>query len=398
MKWLVIFAVFAIAPLAHGQDFSRQGPFAVSQREVIITRTNSSTFGALLFYPATKSATNALPDRRGAPYPIVSFGHGFMCPPALYAVTMRHLASWGFIVIATESALELFPSHAEYASDMRLCLHWLAGQGAQPAGDWSGLISSNRWGISGHSMGGGAGILAAADEPAIRAVANMAAAETRPSAIDSIARIRAPVCLIAGSQDALVPPDKHTHPMYENANTPRLFPLILGGSHCGFVDVPLPDFACDEGALPRPVQLAQSRALLAAFFRLYLCDDTSAWSFVWGPALALNPLIRTETDPGFSLSPSWQSKTAAGSSATFTLSLINTETTATRFRFGASGNTSGLTFTPPITGILPPGATTNVIVNLSLPAGQRRAFTIITAQPESDGRTRDFSILGIDRR
>lgn len=394
-RLLAVLACALLSPAAPGQDFSRPGPFQVAQREVTVARTNSTGLGALLFYPAEGSTSSALPDRRAAPCPVISFGHGYLAPPSLYAGTMRHLASWGFVVIAAQSGLEWFPNHKDYADDLRLCLRWAGRMSSEPGGVWHGFFSTNRWGVSGHSMGGGAGILAAADDPAIRAVANLAAAETRPSAIAAVARIRAPVCLIAGGQDAIAPTDRHAGAIYDRAVAPRLLPVIRGGSHCGFVDVPLPALLCDEGSLPRPAQLAQSRALLTAFFRLYLRDEVKAWPLVWGPPLALNLLIQLESDPGFSLDPPlWSRNIRPGESATYHLTLANTGPAPARYLFEASGNVAGLAISPGQTGLLQPGATVSVSVSAALPPNQHHAFTVISVRPDDDPRTRDSVVLG----
>jgi hypothetical protein len=85
--------------------------------------------------------------------------------------------------------------------------------------------------MSGHSMGGGASVLAAAADPRVRTLANLAAAETNPSAIGASASLAIPLCLISGSQDTIVPPGGNGQLMYENASPPRQLPLILGGHH-----------------------------------------------------------------------------------------------------------------------------------------------------------------------
>ena len=134
-------------------------------------------------------------------------------------------------------------------------------------------------------MGGGASILATQRDTRIRALANMAAAETNPSAIAAIAGVFVPVCLIAGDEDSIVPPSGHTIPMYDNALAPRRLPLLDGGWHCGFLDSSF--FGCDSGSLPRATQLALTRGLLTGFFNLYLKNDQAVWRPVWGTGVLL---------------------------------------------------------------------------------------------------------------
>lgn len=398
MRAQALLVWIALALTTSAQDFSRPGPLVVAAGTTTVTRTDASTFSALLFYPATSPAGGATPAPSTTPWPAMCFGHGFLCPPALYAQTMRHLASWGFVVIAPQSALELFPSHGAYAADLRQSLYWLRDESRNPGSVWFGRVSTNRWGLSGHSMGGGTDLLAAADEPEIDAVANLAAAETWPSAIDAAAGIQVPLCFIAGSEDRIAPPRRHARPMFDAAGAPRLFALLNGGSHCGFVDIPLPDVVCDESALPRPVQLAKSRALLSAFFRLYLHDDEKAVPFVWGPALALDPAFRIDADPGFDLDPAYQRKQVpAGTAADFQLRVTNRQNHAAQLVFTASGNTNGLVISPTVTDPVAPGGMTSVYVRVLLPAGSARAFTMLDMHSTTEARTRTFAVLGVEK-
>ncbi|MHC4834329.1 MAG: alpha/beta hydrolase, partial [Planctomycetota bacterium] len=61
-------------------------------------------------------------DASGGPYPVFSFGHGFLTPVSRYDSTLDHLATHGFLVIASRSGGELFPSHAAFAADLVHCL------------------------------------------------------------------------------------------------------------------------------------------------------------------------------------------------------------------------------------------------------------------------------------
>ena len=393
-RYVFLFLLFGLGLSSNAQDFSHPGPLPVGTGTAIVSRVDGSTFGALLFHPGT----GASPSRGTSPWPVVAFGHGFLAPPALYAQTMRHLASWGFSVIAPQSALEFFPSHSAYGRDLRQCLYWVRDQGRNPASPWFGLVSSNRWGLSGHSMGGGADILAALDEPEVDAVANMGAADTLPSAVDLIPAVQAATCFIAGSDDTIAAPEWQTYPFYRHANAPRLFALLNGGSHCGFVDVPLPGNLCDEARMPRALQLAKSRALLSAFFRLYLHDDEAAWPFVWGPALALDPAFRVQADPGFDIAPAYaRRRIHEGETAEFQLCVTNRSIATTRFLLAASGNTQGLALSPAVTEPVPAGASATVVVRVMLPAGSQRTYTVVDVRAEGDGRSRSFAILGLER-
>lgn len=113
-------------------DYAMPGFYRAGRWRVIVRRPNNTTFNAQLYYPATATGDNTPYDGSGAPYPAISFGHGFLQPPERYRSILEHLATWGYFVIATESGLELFPNHRTYSEDMRHCLTYLEQQHAEP--------------------------------------------------------------------------------------------------------------------------------------------------------------------------------------------------------------------------------------------------------------------------
>jgi len=269
-------ALVAVPARADGTE--SPGPFAVGSRSVTVTRANGSTFSAVVRYPAETAGASTPVAAAAMPAPAVTFGHGFVTPVAQYESTLSHLASWGFIAIATTSQGSIFPSHSAFAADMRDCLTYLSQQSGT-AGSWlEGAVDSTAFGASGHSMGGGASVLAAAADARIVAVANLAAAETNPSAQAAMASVTVPVRVIAGSQDTIVSAAA-TQQIHDAAPGPRQFALIAGGSHCGFIDAPI--IFCDSGSMSREDQLRLTHGLLTEFFMAHLRRDASQAAASW---------------------------------------------------------------------------------------------------------------------
>ncbi len=375
-------------------DLSQPGPFFAGERSVTVRRQDNSTFTAVLYYPATAAGANTPVDPRG-PYPAITFGHGFLQPVDRYQSTLRHLATHGYLVIATTSEGGLFPNHANFARDMRLCLTWLEEQSTTPGGFLQGLVRTDRFGASGHSMGGGASILAAADDPRIKALANLAAADTNPSSITAMTRVNVPVSLVSGSQDTIVPPGTNGQRMYDNARAPRVLPIIQGGWHCGFQDVSV--FGCDSGSLSRPNQLAETRRLLTSFFNLFLKADQSDWSLVWGPLMRDNPLTRTTFDPGATVTPDRVTRTIPrGQRTTYEVVVRNTTSVSTSFTVLVSDNRWPMLLLNPVTPVLPPGgeATVRVAFTGFTPgSGANSDTTTLSLRSDRDGLTRAFATL-----
>lgn len=265
-------------------DLGDSGPFPTARADVRIPRPDGPAFDAVLVYPAESDGGSAM-DRTAGPRPAVVFGHGFLQTPDRYDGTYAHLASWGYAVLAPASGDGLAPSHAAFAADLSAGIDWLIAVSADPASPWSGAVDPRALAASGHSMGGGASLLAAAADSRIRAVANFAAAETQPSAIQAMALITVPVALIAGSDDRITPPADHVEPMFAAGRGPRVRWLIDGGFHCGFQDTPFP-IGCDSGRLTRPDQLRIARRLLLTFFELTLRGRDARWPEVWGASAA----------------------------------------------------------------------------------------------------------------
>lgn len=216
----------------------------IVESEVIVA-SGSRTFSARVAQP-----------RVGTAYPVVVFGHGFLQPPDNYATIIEALAARGYVVIAPESATEPLPSHAGLAADLIACAEWARTHvpAASGGGEGQGLV--------GHSMGGGAALLAAQDHARFTAIATLAAAETRPSAVAAAGRLRVPVLFVVGSQDTLVPPGV-TRTMYAVSPRESRWVAIAGGSHCGFVDeASWGGFGCDSGTLPRSRQLELTAQLV----------------------------------------------------------------------------------------------------------------------------------------
>lgn len=381
-------------------DYAAPGPYQAGRTTVTVTRPQGGTFEALLFYPATSTGQGAPYDGSGAPYPAISFGHGWITAVTRYQSTLEHLATWGYFVIASESYGGLFPDHSAFADDLRWCLTYLETQHATPGSWLLGQVDVAQFGLSGHSMGGGASVLAAARDARVRVVANLAAAETNPSAVAAIGSVAVPVILVAGDEDGIAPPGQHTIPMYDAATAPRRLPLLDGGWHCGFLDSSF--FGCDSGSLPRATQLALTRRLLTATFQLYLKDDQAAWRSMWGPELTSDPLVNsTRTDPGCTLTPAQAAAHGyGGATVTATLTLTNAGLEPTSFTLFAEDNAWPTTVTPAQTAVLDLGQSVTLDVHVTIPdvPGSASDAALVSARCDLDGGTRTFAVLTTQRR
>ena len=398
-RWSVGALMLIAVPVAQA-DLSVPGPYGAGWVEVSVPRPGGGSFDALLFYPATGSGQGATYEGGGAPYPAISFGHGWITAVTRYQSTLEHLASWGYLVIASKSYGGLFPDHSAFADDLRWCLTYLEDQNADPGSWLHEQVDTAAFGVSGHSMGGGASILTAERDSRIRLVASMAAAETNPSAIDAIAGVQVPIFLIAGDEDSIAPPSGHTIPMYDAAFAPRRLPLLDGGWHCGFLDSSF--FGCDSGSLPRETQLALTRGLLTAFFNLYLKDDQAVWRQVWGPELYTEPLIdNTRADAGITFDPNTTNLHGyVGQTVQVEFLLTNSGPLSTSYSIFVEDSAWSTTPIPAQTSVLDPGESTTVTVSVEIVEGPGAATdnALLSARSDLDGGTRGHAELTTKRR
>ncbi len=392
-------AVWGLGVVAAHADLSQPGPFLAAWVDVTVTRPDNSTFTAALYYPASTGGQGGTYDPSGGPYPSVSFGHGFLQSVEQYQSTLQHLATHGYFVIASRSQGGLFPSHAAFAADLRHCLTWLEQADANPASWLYQQVDTQRFALSGHSMGGGCSLLAAAADTRVRVVVNMAAAETNPSAVSAMPGIAVPIRLISGSQDSVTPLSQHGQLMYNAAAAPKQLPIIQGGYHCGFVDQNF--FGCDSGSMSRAVQLSITRRLITEFLNLYLRPDESAWRAVWGPERDDDTRIAWQLDAGAGLSPAEQTVVGlAGETVTAGLTVLQSGSRSTAYDLLTAGGAWPLQWTPPVTPVLAAGQICEATVAVSLPGDSRPAVSdyLLSARSQRDGGTRVHATLRVVSR
>ena len=278
-----------------------------------------TTFPAALYYPALFAGRNAPPVQAGPPMPVVGFAVGWTCDVAMYEAILQRLASHGLLVVAplfNDASAEPL-AQVNFRSQLSQILSAVAYVGAQagpaggssPFGDpaagtlWRGRVNASRLGLFGHSAGGGVVLQGAAERgDAVRAVATLGAwvnPATTPWLSALGGTVTAPALLLSGANDTLAPLADNGQRVFDALASPKLLPLLAGGSHC-FLDwsasqqgaAPanglLPWYgysgcpAAQLAALPPPLgvgglsmgdQVAQAATHLTTFFKLYLADD-----------------------------------------------------------------------------------------------------------------------------
>ncbi|MFE1285841.1 alpha/beta hydrolase family protein [Streptomyces sp. NPDC058751] len=283
---LTVAAAFALAPAADASpptpsaeavDLSAPGPFSVAYTDLTVSAAGR-TYSARVWYPGTTAGANA-PVAAGT-HPGLAFGHGFFQAITQYESLLEHYASWGVITVVPKSQGGLFPSHSAFADDLNAGLSWLTAQNTASGSPFASRVDTSRYALSGHSMGGGAALLAASRNPAVKSVTTLAAAETTPSAITASTALGMPVQYVGGSADSIAGVAGNQQKMYDAKPSGTQLRVITGGFHCGFEDSS--GFGCDSGTISRAAQQKLTRAVTTSWLLYTLGVDTSLYDQVWG--------------------------------------------------------------------------------------------------------------------
>jgi predicted dienelactone hydrolase len=235
-----------------------------------------------VYYPAETGGDDvpvAAPPFGG--FPVVSFAHGYLMNWDLYDYIRDGLVTEGYIVAYPATEHVLFPDHQELGLDLAFVLRELRSEGNNPRSIFEVCVGQ-MCAVLGHSLGGGASFLGAADDPTVSAVANLAAAETNPSAITAAAGISVPALVFSGGNDCVAPPSGHQIPMYDAlASDCKTRVTLEGASHCQFAEY---SWACSfgEGSCPDPtisreVQQTLVVTLLRPWLDHVLKGDPYGW-------------------------------------------------------------------------------------------------------------------------
>ena len=231
--------------------------------------------------------------RSGLGLPAVAFGHGWMQPSGQYRGLLRHLASWGIVAAAPGTQRGPLPSHRLYAADLRTALDVCVGV---RLGDGDISVDPTRLGLAGHSTGGGSAVLAAADDDRVRAVATIAAAEVRPSALDAAGRCAMPGLHLVGGKDLIAPAVAHGEAIASAWQGPVTLRSVPKASHLGFTEGRHWSQLLLDGKPERASQRA-ARAMLTAFFLVHLAGE-GKWLPLLENSIKRCPIeLRREPEP-----------------------------------------------------------------------------------------------------
>lgn len=213
-----------------------------------------------------------VPRDAPSPAPVIGFAHDWTKGPRHYVDTLKHLASWGFVVVAPSTDNSGRPNHQRFADHLSAAvedvLQSQLGRGKVRA-------DPRRIGLAGHGLGGGVAALLASQRTDVDAVAMIFPTETVPSAARSAVYCDSSALLLSASGGVHAEDAKELHLAWRG---PLVHRRLENGIETGFVERnPLLDGV--GLADPDKRTLRTVRPLLAGFFLAALAEDSTYKAF-----------------------------------------------------------------------------------------------------------------------
>jgi hypothetical protein len=158
--------------------------------------------------------------RNGFKHPIVTWGNGTGATPDDYSGLLTHMASHGFIVIASRS------TQVASGKEMLEGVAYMTRQNDNPASIFFGHLDIDAVGATGHSQGA-RGTLNSASSPLIKAICPMEPGPIEPESIV----FGGPMFLIGGAADNIVVVDELVVPIFEASTVPTIMGILDGATH-----------------------------------------------------------------------------------------------------------------------------------------------------------------------
>jgi triacylglycerol lipase len=205
-------------PLAKGPDptsallDASAGPFAIASTSVSSFVTGFG--GGTVYYPTTAGS-----------YATLAICPGFTATQSSIAWIGRRMASHGFVVmtINTNSTLD---QPASRATQLMAALRYLTNSSNSTV---RARVDGSRLGVAGHSMGGGGTLMAARDNPSLKAAVPM----TPWSQTKSFSTVLVPTLVIGAENDSVAPVASHSIPFYTSlpASLDKAYAELNNASH-----------------------------------------------------------------------------------------------------------------------------------------------------------------------
>jgi predicted dienelactone hydrolase len=168
------------------------GPFAVSTSTVTVA---SGFGGGTIYYPTTAGQ-----------YGVIAISPGFTATQSSVAWLGRRMATHGFVVITIDTNTTL-DQPASRATQLIAALNYVVNSASSTV---RSRVDPNKRAVAGHSMGGGGALIAAENNPSLKASLPL----TPWNLSSSFTQVRVPTLIVGSDGDAVAPVAVHARPFY----------------------------------------------------------------------------------------------------------------------------------------------------------------------------------------
>ncbi|SCL13825.1 cutinase [Micromonospora nigra] len=200
------------APTSAMLEASR-GPFATSSTRVS-SLSVSGFGGGVIYYPTSTSEGT---------FGGIAISPGYTASWSSIDWLGPRLASHGFVVIGIETNSR-FDQPASRGRQLLAALDYLVERSSVRS-----RVDGSRLAVSGHSMGGGGSLEAAAERPSLQAAVPLA-----PWNLDKTwSGLRVPTLIVGGETDTIAPVSSHSEPFYNSipASSEKAYLELNGAGH-----------------------------------------------------------------------------------------------------------------------------------------------------------------------
>ncbi len=212
-----------------------------------------------VYYPASNSENKDMPLE----FPLVLFCEGYIgfgdrigMDKSFYYWIAENISTMGYIVVIfdfqgqgdsdignklpekyNKHNIELWPDMWPWVDDINDTLTWALAQNSNNlTSPVFNKIDSQNIGLMGHSTGAAQGLVASMLDPRFGCFAGMATYDNNshykpPYPTDFLGKRNIPILLMAGTNDAIVPPMLNSKAIYSAAPTPKEYVLIENAAH-----------------------------------------------------------------------------------------------------------------------------------------------------------------------
>lgn len=187
------------------------GSFAVSTSRVTLARGFG---GGTIYYPTAAGS-----------YGVVAISPGFTATESSIAWLGRRLATHGLVVITMNTNTTL-DQPASRATQLMAALNHVVNSASSTV---RSRVDSTRLAVAGHSMGGGGALIAAEDNPTLKAALPL----TPWNLSTSFTQVRVPTLIVGSDGDTVAPVAAHARPFYASlpATTFKAYAELNAATH-----------------------------------------------------------------------------------------------------------------------------------------------------------------------